>query len=120
LKSAGINMQRIAILIVLIGLSASSASALSVDDEDCRAKVYSTNVVTVVQEALKKAGLLGSPPDGRVNPQTKAAIRAFRKQKGLPDSDRIDPEFLRALLGESVAPVTMRELQDLCEAPAQP
>lgn len=113
-------MRRIAILIVLLCLAATTARALSVDDEDCRAKVYSTNVVRVVQEALKKAGTLAIPPDGRLNAPTKAAIRKFRQQKGLPDSDRIDPELLRALLGDGVDQVALHELQDLCEAPSQP
>lgn len=111
---------RSAVLVVLICLATTSARALSVDDEDCRAKVYSTNVVTVVQDALKKAGLLAIPPDGRLRGPTQAAIRTFRKQKGLPDSDRIDPDFLRALLGDSIKSVALRELQDLCEAPSQP
>lgn len=113
-------MRRIAILILVLCLSATSARALSVDDEDCRAKVYSTNVVRVVQDALKKAGVLAIPSDGRLSPPTKAAIQKFRKQKGLRESDRIDPEFLRALLGDSVEQVSLRELQDLCEAPSQP
>jgi peptidoglycan hydrolase-like protein with peptidoglycan-binding domain len=108
------------ILIVVLCLGATAASALSVDDEDCRAKVYSTNVVAVVQDALRKAGLLAISPDGRLRGPTQAAIRKFRKQKGLPDSDRIDPDFLQALLGDSLQSVAMHELQDLCEAPSQP
>ena len=110
-------MRRIVILIVLLCLAPLSARALSVDDEDCRAKVYSTNIVTVVQDALRKAGLLATPSDGRLRGPTQAAIRTFRKQKGLPDSDRIDPAFLRALLGDSIQSVALRELQELCEAP---
>lgn len=115
-----IKMRRIAILVLPLCLSAAPARALSVDDEDCRAKVYSTNVVIVVQDALSKAGLLAFPPDGRLKGPTQAAIREFRKQNGLPDSDRIDPAFLRALLGDSIQPVALRELQELCEAPPQP
>lgn len=103
------------LLVLALCILAAPAAARSVGDPDCRAKEYSLNVVLVVQEALRKSGHFVAPPDGLPHALTRAAIRKYRRERGLGDSDRIDPAFLRALLGDAYAVQERTELQDICE-----
>jgi hypothetical protein len=74
-----------------------------------------------VQDALTKAGLFKGRadgellPNGEVTPATEKAIMDYRRLNGLPTSKRIDPEFLRALLGKDCQLDDAKELQDLCQ-----
>lgn len=40
-------------------------------------------VIWLVQEQLRRLGFLTSPPDGRVGPQTKRAVRSFQRDRGI-------------------------------------
>lgn len=50
-----------------------------------------------VQRTLAKKGYYGGVLDGDIGPQTRAAIRAYQVDKGLPVSGRIDGNLLRSL-----------------------
>jgi hypothetical protein len=91
-----------------------AAQARSVGDEDCRAKEYSINVIRLVQEALRKSGHLTIEPTGLPNKPTLAAIQRYRRERGLGDTDRIDPALLRALLG-GAALEGRSELEQICD-----
>ena len=47
-----------------------------------------------IQIALARAGLYRGPADGISGPQTRAAIRAYEKQQGLPVNGRATPALL--------------------------
>lgn len=53
--------------------------------------------VASVQRALKARGYYAGPVDGDAGPGTRAAIRGFRADHGLPPSSGIDGPLLRAL-----------------------
>jgi peptidoglycan hydrolase-like protein with peptidoglycan-binding domain len=113
-------MSRWPIAIVVLGLTASGAQARSVGNPDCSEKQYSTNVVVVVQDALRVAGLFKGRSDGQLQrnggpqPATAKAIESYRRQHGLPVSGRIDLELLRALLGSDYPLAQAQELEDVC------
>jgi len=50
-----------------------------------------------VQRALAHRGYYGGPVDGAIGPQTRAAIRTYQVDRGLPVSGRIDGPLLRSL-----------------------
>jgi hypothetical protein len=50
-----------------------------------------------VQRALVHTGYYSGPVDGAVGPQTRAAIRAYQADRGLPVTGRIDGSLLRSL-----------------------
>jgi peptidoglycan hydrolase-like protein with peptidoglycan-binding domain len=113
-------MKRWAMAIAALGLAASGAHARSVGNPDCSEKQYSTNVVVVVQDALRIAGLFTGRSDGQLQrngepqPATAKAIESYRRQNGLPVSGRIDLELLRALLGGSYPLAQAQELEAVC------
>ena len=53
--------------------------------------------VAEVQARLIRKGYLLGAPDGRFGPYTRAAVRAFRKECGLPDGDAVDAAVYAAL-----------------------
>ncbi len=53
--------------------------------------------VARVQADLRKRGQYAGPVDGEVGPATKAAIRNFKRERGLPVNSQIDTSLLRAL-----------------------
>jgi peptidoglycan hydrolase-like protein with peptidoglycan-binding domain len=112
---------RVFVLLLLLYALVSPAMARSVANADCSEKKYSVNVVRAVQTALKDAGLFkgradgGLRPNGEVTPETEKAITDYRRLNGLPSSKRIDPEFLRALLGKEYQLDDIKELQELCQ-----
>jgi hypothetical protein len=60
--------------------------------------VYRGRSVTVdVQVALAKRGYYHGPIDGDIGPGSRAAIRAYQVDRGLPVTGRIDQNLLRAL-----------------------
>ena len=114
-------MIRTIVLFLLLHVLASPAIARSVANADCTEKKYSINVVRAVQAGLKDAGLFKGRvdgqllPNGEVTPATEKAISDYRRLNGLPSSKRIDPDFLRALLGKEYRLDDVKELQDLCQ-----
>lgn len=50
-----------------------------------------------VQSQLARKGYYGGVIDGDVGPQTRAAIRAYQVDRGLPVTGRIDGNLLRSL-----------------------
>ena len=54
-------------------------------------------VETDVQRELARRGYYGGVIDGDIGPQTRAAIRAYQVDKGLPVTGRIDGNLLRSL-----------------------
>lgn len=63
--------------------------------------VYATaargSVEIDVQRSLAKRGYYGGVIDGDIGPQTRAAIRAYQVDRGLPVTARIDGNLLRSL-----------------------
>lgn len=55
------------------------------------------SIVTQVQRALKQRGYYSGPVDGDAGGGTRAAIRGFRREKGMGSSTRIDGALVRAL-----------------------
>jgi len=55
------------------------------------------NVEVQVQRALAKRGYYGGVIDGAIGSQSRAAIRAYQVDKGLPVTGRIDGNLLRSL-----------------------
>jgi len=50
-----------------------------------------------VQERLQAAGFSPGPLDGRLGPQTRAALRHYQQRKGLRVTGTLDPQTLKAL-----------------------
>lgn len=50
-----------------------------------------------VQERLQAAGFAPGPLDGRLGPQTRAALRHYQQRKGLRVTGTLDPQTLKAL-----------------------
>jgi Putative peptidoglycan binding domain len=50
-----------------------------------------------VQERLQAAGFSPGPLDGRLGLQTRAALRHYQQRQGLPITDTLDPQTLKAL-----------------------
>ncbi len=61
------------------------------------APVAGRGVESEVQRALAKRGYYGGSIDGAIGSQTRAAIRAYQVDKGLPVTGRIDGNLLRSL-----------------------
>jgi peptidoglycan hydrolase-like protein with peptidoglycan-binding domain len=58
---------------------------------------YADSNIAAVQRALKRQGYYAGPVDGDAGSGTRAAIRGFRADHGLPPSSGIDGPLLRAL-----------------------
>jgi len=50
-----------------------------------------------VQERLNMLGFSVGPADGVFGPRSRAALREFKRSRGLPDNDVFDSATLRAL-----------------------
>jgi hypothetical protein len=50
-----------------------------------------------VQERLQAAGVAPGPLDGRLGPQTRAALRRYQQRQGLQVTGTLDPQTLQAL-----------------------
>ena len=53
----------------------------------------------VVQESLKNAGFDPGAVDGIIGPRTKAALTLFQHARSLPETGRLDPATIDALVG---------------------
>ena len=58
---------------------------------------YSSSVELDVQRALARRGYYGGVIDGDIGPRSRAAIRTYQVDKGLPVTGRIDGALLRSL-----------------------
>jgi S1-C subfamily serine protease len=63
----------------------------------------STEAIAAVQRALAALGHDPGPPDGQMGPRTQAAIAAFQRDRGLPETGLLDGRTLAALRGASGA-----------------
>jgi hypothetical protein len=59
--------------------------------------VAPASVEVSVQRALAKKGYYGGPIDGDIGPGSRAAIRAYQVDRGLPVTGRIDGPLLKSL-----------------------
>jgi hypothetical protein len=59
--------------------------------------VYASSVEVDVQRELAKRGYYGGVIDGDIGPRTRAAIRTYQVDKGLPVTGVIDGSLLRSL-----------------------
>lgn len=61
------------------------------------AGAYAGSVEIDVQRALAHRGYYRGPVDGAIGPQTRAAIRTYQVDRGLPVSGHIDGPLLKSL-----------------------
>jgi peptidoglycan hydrolase-like protein with peptidoglycan-binding domain len=63
---------------------------------------------TAVQQELTRRGYRPGPIDGVLGPQTRAAIRKYQRQHGLPVTGEVSLELLNhlRLINGSMAPTT--------------
>ncbi len=59
--------------------------------------VYRVSVGVDVQRALARRGYYGGAIDGDIGPRSRAAIRSYQVDRGLPVTGRIDTLLLRSL-----------------------
>ena len=57
--------------------------------------------VKQVQTELKSQGLYKGKVDGEAGPQTKAALNAYQKEKGLQQTGMLDQQTMNSLMGSS-------------------
>ncbi len=60
--------------------------------------------VRQAQERLHAQGFYNGPSDGRLSPETKAALSAFQRSKGLPQTANLDSTTLGHLMGGAATP----------------
>lgn len=68
--------------------------------EDLQARVTMTAPMTgtrAIQQRLAELGYKPGPADGIIGPRTRAAIRAFERDSGQPQTGEITPELIKAL-----------------------
>jgi Putative peptidoglycan binding domain len=58
---------------------------------------YSDDLAVDVQRALRRGGYYYGDIDGDIGPESRAAIREYQRDRGLPATGRIDSSLLRAL-----------------------
>lgn len=58
---------------------------------------YSDDLAVDVQRALRRNGYYGGDIDGDIGPESRAAIREYQRDRGLPATGRIDSSLLRSL-----------------------
>src|SRR5262249_18992755 len=78
------------------------AAAIPTDSGAMQELLVTHDVIVAVQSALDALGYDPGPADGQLGPKTRAAVRAFRVDKGLPISEEIDGE-MNARLQEALA-----------------
>lgn len=74
--------------------------------EALQARITMTAPVTgprAIQRRLTELGYKTGPVDGVVGPRTRAAIRAFERDSGMPETGQVTPELVEALAA-SVTP----------------
>jgi His-Xaa-Ser repeat protein HxsA len=58
---------------------------------------YSDDLAVDVQRALRRSGYYYGDIDGDIGPESRAAIREYQRDRGLPATGRIDGSLLRSL-----------------------
>ena len=58
---------------------------------------YSDDLAVDVQRALRRNGYYDGDIDGDIGPESRAAIRDYQRDRGLPTTGRIDNSLLRSL-----------------------
>lgn len=58
-----------------------------------------SDAILLVQRRLVDRGFAPGYPDGRLGPDTIAALRDFQREQGLPPTGRLDADTLEALFG---------------------
>jgi hypothetical protein len=58
---------------------------------------YSDDLAVDVQRALRRGGYYYGDIDGDIGPESRAAIREYQRDRGLPATGRIDSSLLRSL-----------------------
>jgi His-Xaa-Ser repeat protein HxsA len=58
---------------------------------------YSDDLAEDVQRALRRGGYYYGDIDGDIGPESRAAIREYQRDRGLPATGRIDSSLLRSL-----------------------
>lgn len=58
---------------------------------------YSDDLAVDVQRALRRSGYYYGDIDGDIGPESRAAIREYQRDRGLPATGRIDSSLLRSL-----------------------
>lgn len=58
---------------------------------------YSDDLAVDVQRALRRSGYYYGDIDGDIGPESRAAIREYQRDRGLPVTGRIDGSLLRSL-----------------------
>lgn len=75
----------------------SSYSSSRYDYPSSYARGYSDDLAVDVQRALRRQGYYYGDIDGDIGPESRAAIREYQRDRGLPTTGRIDNSLLRSL-----------------------
>ena len=68
--------------------------------DQTQAPKLSSDTVKAAQQKLKAEGLYNGVIDGRIGPQTQAAVRRFQQQNGLKTTAMLDQDTLQRLMSE--------------------
>jgi len=68
--------------------------------DQTQAPKLSSDTVKAAQQKLKAEGLYNGVIDGRIGPQTQAAVRRFQQQNGLKTTAMLDRDTLQRLMSE--------------------
>ena len=68
--------------------------------DQTQAPKLSSDTVKVAQQELKAEGLYNGMIDGRIGPQTQAAVRQFQQQNGLKTTAMLDQDTLQRLMSQ--------------------
>ena len=68
--------------------------------DQTQAPKLSPDTVKAAQQELKAEGLYNGVIDGRIGPQTQAAVRRFQQQNGLKTTAMLDQDTLQRLMSE--------------------
>jgi peptidoglycan hydrolase-like protein with peptidoglycan-binding domain len=68
--------------------------------DQTQAPNLSPDTIKAAQQELKAEGLYKGAIDGRIGPETQAAVRRFQRQNGLKTTAMLDQETLRRLISK--------------------
>lgn len=64
-------------------------------------RTASPGIVREAQSKLKQQGLYNGAVDGKLGPETRAAVSRFQKKNGLPQTASLDPQTLASLVNNN-------------------